>query len=518
MSPVGPKGTYKDWSNNTHNDWWKDPGLRKNVGWCVVLYCGLFQLGFAFNLINVLQTLPRWREYFGNPTGNHLGAILAASAFPVIIIAPIISMLTDYLGRIRTIVLGSSILAVGSLLGAFSQNEPMFVVGRVLTGASAELMYVPCICLIAELAHPRIRGIVTTFNGCIYYVGTSLSAWIAFGTLHWDSNWSWRLPVLLQIMFPTTLLLASIRCPESPRWLISQGRNEEALNVLAELHANGDKDDELVRNELLEITSYVERDKEAKQTSWSSLFATPGNRKRLAVIMIIAAGTMLNGSVSIGSYMTPMLGLVGVTDPQQISIVNGVMAVWSFFTSATAALYVNKFGRRPLWITSTVLVTIFVIIITALAAVYDAGINTSKELGYAFVAMLFLQHGSSAMAWNLLMHSYTAEILPFSIRAKALAFFEFTQYVLLSLQLFVNPIALENARWKYFLLSVCVNVILIFLVLKLFIETKGRTMEQVAALFDKPNPVKAADSESGASGSSTPPNEYEEEDVKRRSF
>lgn len=508
MSPESIE-TYKVWKNNTHEKWWKDPGLRKNVAWCTVLYCGIFQLGYAFNLINVLQALPRWNAYFGNPTGQHLGAIFASSALPVIILAPIISMLTDWLGRIRTITLGSSILFTGTFIGTFAQNEAMFIVGRVLTGAAAELVYVPCICLIGELAHPRIRGIVSTLNGSTYYIGTSLSAWIAFGTLHWDSDWSWRLPNFLQIMYPTTLLIAMIWCPESPRWLVSAGRNEDALNVLAELHANGDRDDELVRNELLEITSHVHREIEVRQNSWSSLFKTPGNRKRLAVIMIIAAGTMLNGSVPIGSYMRPMLALVGVTDPDSVAIVNGVMAVWSLFCSATSALYVNRVGRRPLWLTSTILVTICMIIITTLAAVYSAGINTSKSLGYAFVTMLFLEHGSSAMAWNLLMHSYTAEILPFSIRAKALAFFEFTQYIFLSMQLFVNPIALENVGWKYFLLSDSVDVVLIFLVWWLFIETKGRTMEQVAALFDgPPSPVKVADRESG---SSTPVAEYDDD-------
>ncbi|KAK7469135.1 hypothetical protein VKT23_003626 [Stygiomarasmius scandens] len=508
MAP-GPVGNYKDWKNNTHEVWWKDPGLRANVAWCIVLYCGLFQLGFATNLMNALQALPLWNAYFGSPTGNHLGLIFASSAFPVIIIAPIISILTDWLGRIRTIVLGSVILVIGTFIGTFARSEAMFIVGRVLTGASTELVYVPCICLIGELAHPRIRGIISTLNGSTYYIGTSLSAWISYGTLHWNSEWQWRLPNFFQLLFPVTLLVASIWCPESPRWLVSQGRHEDALNVLATLHANGDKDDELVRNELLEIRCYVQKEKEARNNEWSSLFKTPGNRKRMAVIMIIAAGTMLNGSVSIGSYLRPMLALVGVTNSNQVSLVNGIMAVWSLLCSVSASLYVNRIGRRPLWITSTILVTATMIIITALAAVYSNGINTSQSLGYAFIAMLFLEHGAAGIAWNLLMHSYPAEILPFSIRAKALAFFEMVQYVFLSMQLFVNPIALENIGWKYFLVSDCVDIVLIFLVCWLFIETKGRTMEQVSALFDKPKPL-----DSEMSSGTTTPELDNDEDVK----
>lgn len=73
--------------------------------------------------------------------------------------------------------------------------------------------------------------------------------------------------------------------PESPRWLVSKGRHEKALEVLAHYHANGDREDSVVQYEYNEICSTIELEIAAKQTRWSELWRTPGNRWR-SFIMI----------------------------------------------------------------------------------------------------------------------------------------------------------------------------------------------------------------------------------------
>jgi hypothetical protein len=90
---------------------------------------------------------------------------------------------------------------------------------------------------------------------------------------------------------------------ESPRWLLNKGRVEEAHRVLAKLHANGDMDDELVRNELAEMQEIQRHAEAADAVSLKQLIATPGNRKRTAVVSMAAAGTQLSGSVLVSAYL-----------------------------------------------------------------------------------------------------------------------------------------------------------------------------------------------------------------------
>ena len=121
----------------------------------------------------------------------------------------------------------------------------------------------------------------------------------------WDHSWSWRLPTLLQAM-GSVIIGTYIACglmAESPRWLVSVGKDEEALRTLAKMHANGDEQDELVQVEFNEIKTGLKADRETKANTYRSLFRTPGNRRRLLVLVVTAMGTQLNGSGLVSYYL-----------------------------------------------------------------------------------------------------------------------------------------------------------------------------------------------------------------------
>ena len=95
---------------------------------------------------------------------------------------------------------------------------------------------------------------------------------ITFGTLYINSNWSWRLPSLLQSAPSFVQLLLVLLLPESPRWLVSRGKDEKALEILAKYHANGDREDPLVRFEYAEMKVSIRQGEQKGR--WSELFKT----------------------------------------------------------------------------------------------------------------------------------------------------------------------------------------------------------------------------------------------------
>lgn len=101
-------------------------------------------------------------------------------------------------------------------------------------------------------------------------------------------------------------------------WLIARGEVDKAHKILADLHANGLMTDQLVENELEEIIRAID-DEKKNSTSWASMFATAGNRRRMAVLTVIGAGTQLNGNGIVTYYLAPILRSIGITDSTTIA-------------------------------------------------------------------------------------------------------------------------------------------------------------------------------------------------------
>lgn len=99
-----------------------------------------------------------------------------------------------------------------------------------------------------------------------------------------EGNMAWRIPSILQYLIPALSLPGLMWAPQSPRWLISNDRIEEARTLLEEWHAGGDKNSALVNYEMLEITNTLKSEKDAHDSaSYAEMFKTPGNRHRLFI-------------------------------------------------------------------------------------------------------------------------------------------------------------------------------------------------------------------------------------------
>lgn len=88
---------------------------------------------------------------------------------------------------------------------------------------------------ISEISPPEIRGTLLVFEELSIVIGIVISFWITYGTQYIGSHWSWQLPFLIQIIPGLLLGFGAILLPFSPRWLASEGREEEALINLSKL-------------------------------------------------------------------------------------------------------------------------------------------------------------------------------------------------------------------------------------------------------------------------------------------
>lgn len=150
----------------------------------------------------------------------------------------------------------------------------------------------------------------------MYGVGSTSCAWLALATINITSDWSWRSLTLLQC-FPGLLVLSCIYwIPESPRWLVAHERYEAAEDMLARYHANGDRNNETVVFEFMEMKKTLALEFSAGNRSGSFLdFArTAGNRYRVMLLISLAMVSQYSGSNLFSNYANKIYEGAGITD------------------------------------------------------------------------------------------------------------------------------------------------------------------------------------------------------------
>lgn len=253
--------------------------------------------------------------------------------------------------------------------------------------------------LITELAHPCERGKVSALYNTQYYFGAFLGGWITFGTLYINSNWAWKLPSLLQSAPSFVQVLLVLLLPESPRWLMSRGKDEQALRIIAKYHANGDENDALVRYEFAEMQATIAKGEQKGR--WSELFRTKGNRHRAFICLACGVFSQFSGTSLTAYYLHNILVNIGIDDPKYQNKLNGFILMVNMIEAWFWALMVDRVGRRPLFlIASSGMCCTFAIWIGLTAAQLQNPGETG--FGKGVIAMIFFHNFFYNFAWYVL--------------------------------------------------------------------------------------------------------------------
>ncbi|KAF1911673.1 general substrate transporter [Ampelomyces quisqualis] len=468
---------------NDHVRWWAKPNLRR-LYLFLVPFCLFIEStsGFDSSMMNGMQALVHWNKYFDHPEGGLLGFLVASYNLGGVTAIPFVPPFSDRFGRRMSIVFGSVVMIIGAVLQGLAKNLAMFIAARIILGHGIVYAIIGGAALLGELGHPKERAFLGSMFNAFFGVGAVVGAGIVVRTVLIPNDWSWRLPSLLQAAPSVIQLLFAFTVPESPRWLVSKDRSEEALEILIKYHAENDASNELPHIEIAEIRKALELENLSRKRGWAELFQTKGMRHRSLIGAALGVFTQFSGNNLISQYLVFILKMIGITDAHlQLRYTFGTEA-WGLFVALLMAGIVPRFPRRRMYLLCA----------SSLLVVYTGwtiaqalnNVTGTKTSGYAVLVMIFLYKPAYCIGYNALTYVYMVEIFPYYVRTKGLSWFQLWGR---SASLFgsnVNPIGLRNVGWKYLIVYVvwlCIEVVFIYF---LFPETYGKTLEELTFLFE----------------------------------
>ncbi|PQE31130.1 MFS sugar transporter protein [Rutstroemia sp. NJR-2017a WRK4] len=455
--------------------------------------------GFDSQMINGLQFIPSWNKYFGelgvDAAGKEtyalkaelLGIVAAAYSLGAILSVPFVPIVAQKFGRRWSIMLGSMIMVLGSILQGFAVHAAMYIIARMLLGFGIVFAIVSGSALIGELSYPKERPIMTSLFNSSWYAGSLIASGITVRTATINTDWGWRIPSLLQACPSLIQMLFIFFLPESPRYLISKDRRDEAFDVLVKYHAEGDRNSVFVCAELTQIETTIKLELESAKQSWMDMFRTPGMRRRTYLASAMGIFTQWSGNTLISYYLSKILAMIGYTDTYTKTMINLGNTAWSFITSTIIALVVARYKRRTMFLTcacSMLCVYIgWTVSMQRAMLAYETN-RPNKAAAITTLFFIYLYSPCYNIGNNALTYTYLVELFPYADRSRGIAVEQVFGRAANFFTTYVNPIGMANVGWKYLIMycvTICIEIVVVYF---FYPETQGRTLEELAFLFE----------------------------------
>ncbi len=180
--------------------------------------------------------------------------------------------------------------------------------------------------------------------------------------------------------------------PESPRFLISRDRHEEALEILIKYHAEGDRSSAFVAAEYRQIRETIRIEIEGTKTPWKELVTAGVNRRRVFIAACVGLFSQWSGNGLVSYYLSKVLATVGITEKRTQNEINLGLSCWNLVTGVTGAFLAHILPRRRQYLISYVGMTVMFACWTGASATYTND-HTNHHAAIAVVALIFIYYG-----------------------------------------------------------------------------------------------------------------------------
>ncbi len=411
-----------------------------------------------------------------NLTPSTEGFVVAGLLFGAALGSVIIGQLSDYIGRRKTILYLAVLFFAATVGCTLSRNAGIMIIGRFFLGIAVGGASVTVPTYLAEMSLTEKRGRMVTQNEWMIVIGqfTAFICNAVLGHYFGDTGHVWRYMLIIAALPAIFLFIGMLKMPESPRWLINNGKISEALGVLKKIRCSSAE----AVGELESIKNAIATENHIRKISWREL-TTPWVRRVVFIGIGVAAASQATGVNTIMFYGTQILKTSGFSTEAALiaNTLNGLIAV---IAVGVGMFLVGKVKRVPMFLIG-LSGTTSVMACLALVSKYMSG---DPHLPYVVLALTvtflaFMQGCIAPVFWLLL-----AEFFPLQLRGLGMGVCVFFVWIVNFLIGLFFPILLNLIGLFFtFAIFVIIGLFSIFFVKNYVPETKGKSLEEIELAF-----------------------------------
>jgi major inositol transporter-like SP family MFS transporter len=384
--------------------------------------------------------------------------------------------LSDRYGRRHNILILAVVFLVGTVACVFSPSFEAISVARFVLGLAVGGASVTVPVYLAEMAPTERRGGIVNRNELMIVIG-QLSAFVInaiIGNVWGDVEGIWRVMLSIAALPAIALFIGMSRMPESPRWLIAQGREDEALEVLKQVRTPERAAAEVAEVHDMAVENDANETQDNQTGGWRDL-SIPWIRRILFVGIGLAIAQQFTGINAVMYYGTQLLTDAGFSASGALiaNIANGVLSLSGVLVGFRL---IRHFGRRTLLIVGFIGTTVSHLLIGASSMLLPDGTGRAFVILVFVVIFVFITQATIApIVWLML-----AEIFPQKFRGFGLGIsvlFLWLANFAIGL-LFPSVVASFGISTTFFVFA-AIQVLSLIFVATSAPETRGRSLEQV---------------------------------------
>ncbi|CCH43704.1 Hexose transporter 2 [Wickerhamomyces ciferrii] len=434
---------------------------------------GSLTYGFTSGLGGSIPGLPSFIEYFGyldNPgIADAFNGLYAGGGIIGCILGGIVS---GKCGRKKAIFLGGLLGIIGGALMTGAVNLVMLYISRFIAGISIGMCVMLTPIWQTEIAPAQGRGFLVGLHGVMILTGYSLSMWSVYGFYWLEKGYNWRIPLSFQIIWPLCLSIIIWKLPESPRWLLENNKLAETRKVLEIIDPNTtDESFQIILDQFA---------KESQLSTWKSLITHKPNRKRLIVGFLIMFSAQSTGDLTVTNYGPTLYRNLGFSPSKQIML-SACYISTAVLYNFIASLIMDKLGRKKMMFIGLTGCCVCLIGLAIVLALFSESKNMAGNRSAVFLLYFRLTFYGTFL--DATTYVYATEIWPTHLRGigSSLSFLG----MFISMLAYITPVttALENIKWKFYVIFICLTAVNSVIVFWYFPETKNLTLEEIGALF-----------------------------------
>lgn len=457
--------------------------------WLVGLFASLgsFNYGYDLGVIAQVISCDAFGNEFNHPSSKQTGltvSLFTAGAFCGAFFA---SYMGDMMGRRGTISSAALVFVFGGCLQAGAQNLGFLQGGRFVAGIGVGTMCMIVPLYQAELAHPSIRGRITSLQQFMLGVGALVASWTGYGALVGfgpHDNKQWRVPLAIQIIPAGILGLLIFLFPESPRWLIDHNKVESGLKTLAQLHAHGNENDPWVRAEFEQIQESITYEHENAVSSWKQLIESKSNFRRVFLCVALQGSVQMTG-VSAIQYFSPVIfGQIGL-DTKQTILYQAINSIIALVAQFICMMLIDRLGRRWPLILGNMGNCVTFIVGAILLAKFPPGVATNpRSAQIGFIATTWIFNASFSATCGPLSWIIPSEVFNTATRTRGVAIATMASFLMNTMIGQVTPIAMDNVGYRFYFLFIICNFTNAIFFWALLPETSKVPLESMDNLWE----------------------------------